>query len=309
MLGKIFYWLLSMSIISALAGGVLLPLRRVRRIPRRIISLLWLIPLLRMWIPFGIGSKYGLMAVVSKLYTRSITVALPKEFPYPSPELVSMNMMGLAQDYEPFEYKTPLLEKVFECAAIVWIVVAAALTLAFFIIYAITLYELRDARHLRENIYVSGKLTSPALYGILRPRIIIPEGMAGDDLTFILLHEQSHRRRGDNFWRMLAFVSAALHWFNPLVWVFLRYALADIELACDERVLRTCGEERKKDYARALVDASFASSVFVSAFGGAGLRVRIENILSYKKLSRLSIIAFDLLAFAIAYVLLTNAIK
>jgi beta-lactamase regulating signal transducer with metallopeptidase domain len=108
-------------------------------------------------------------------------------------------------------------------------------------------------------------------------------------------------------WRILAILSASVHWFNPFIWLFLKKFLEETELACDERVLSNCGEDEKKAYASALVDCAESRNVFVSAFGGAKIRVRIDRILSYSKLSIISIISFTVLALAIGYVLLTNA--
>ena len=123
----------------------------------------------------------------------------------------------------------------------------------------------------------------------------------------MLLHERTHKKRGDNLWRMLAFITASVHWFNPFAWVLLRSYLSAAELACDEAVLAKCGEERKKAYALALVSSEEKKTFFTSAFGGAKIRVRIENILSYKKLSALSAVGFTALVLVIMYTLLTNA--
>ena len=126
----------------------------------------------------------------------------------------------------------------------------------------------------------------------------------------ILMHEQAHARHMDNLWRVIAFVTAAVHWFNPLAWVFLKVALADLELYCDERVLCRLGNEERRTYARALVDSAQAAqgkNVFASAFGGARIRVRLDRILNYRRLSLFSSVAFALLICAIAFVLLTNA--
>jgi beta-lactamase regulating signal transducer with metallopeptidase domain len=114
----------------------------------------------------------------------------------------------------------------------------------------------------------------------------------------------------DNLWRVLAFATASLHWFNPFAWIFLRIALSDLELFCDERVLNQMGHEERRAYARALVDGAQTKqerTVFASAFGGARIRVRVERILDYRRLSRLSAVCAALLVAAIAWVLLTNA--
>lgn len=176
------------------------------------------------------------------------------------------------------------------------------------ILYAATISELRNAEHLCDNIYCSPKISAPAVYGILWPRIMLPESYRdSEELDLIELHERWHIRRLDNLWRVLAFLTAAIHWFNPAAWLFLKLYLADTELACDESVLSKLPTGEHKRYARALLNAREGKTVFASGFGGARVRTRIERILSYRKMTAASVIAFAALLAAIAYFLLTNA--
>lgn len=113
--------------------------------------------------------------------------------------------------------------------------------------------------------------------------------------------------RGDNLIRLLALLTICVHWFNPLAWLFLKLLFADLELACDEAVLRKCEERQRKEYAHSLLSSVEKRSVFASFFGGAKIRLRVENILSYKKITAISAVGFAALLIAIAYILLTNA--
>ena len=121
------------------------------------------------------------------------------------------------------------------------------------------------------------------------------------------MHERTHIGRLDNLWRVVEIITCCIHWFNPFVWLFLKRFFEDMELSCDEKVLRKYHPDRKTDYARALIECESKKTVFASAFGGAKTRVRIENILSYKKLSIFSTICLTALIAAIAVTLLTNA--
>ncbi len=302
MLGEIFYWIFNMSIAAAICGLPVLFVRMIKKIPRRVSIWLWLIPFIRMLLPIGIAGKYGLMTFISQFTTKTVTVYEAEDYLF-----TMMNHMMAADSYEPFTYKTDLLEGLFGAASWIWIVVGLALLIAFFIIYTVTLGELSDARRVEGNIYVSDKVTSPALYGVLKPRIILPRDHSKDDLKYILMHERAHARRGDNLVRLLALVTVCVHWFNPLAWLFLKLLFADLELACDEAVIKKCNSEQRKEYAHALVSAVERTSIFASSFGGAKIRLRVENILSYKKLSALSAAGMAALLIAIAYILLTNA--
>ena len=303
MLREVFYWLFNMSITAAVTGVLVMLLRLVRPIPRRLTVLLWLIPFLRMVLPLGLGSRYSLMSLLSRIATKTVVVYQPVE----GMTVSMVNMVQAANSYFPISYKVNVLEKLFGLGSLIWSIVFLALLLMLAVIYGTTLREVTDAAHLRDNVYLSDKVTTPAVYGILRPRIVLPAAYHDKDIDLVLLHEATHIRWGDNLWRMLAFLITAAHWFNPLAWVFLKLLLADLELACDERVLGTLGEARARDYALSLLDSRESANVFASAFGGARIRTRIENILSFRKMTRLALAVFLALIAAMFYLLLTNA--
>ena len=303
MLQELFYWVFNMSIVAGITTGVIALIRIVKRVPRRMMAILWIIPALRMVVPLGLSSPYSLMSMLSRITTKTVVVYQPSQ----DVSFSMMNMTMAANSYFPITYKTNVLNDVFATASIVWIIVALAILLLLAVLYVTTLRELKDSKHLRENIYLSEKVISPAVYGIIRPRIVLPITWADRDLDLVLLHEQTHIRRGDNLWRMLAFVIVALHWFNPVAWIFLKLLLTDLELACDEGVLVKLGPDHRKEYALSLLASKTGTNVFASAFGGAKIRTRIENILSYRKMKWISLAAFSTLALAISYVLLTNA--
>lgn len=303
MLGEICYWLFNMSIVASLTGLIVLPVRRLRFIPRRASVLLWIVPFVRMCVPLGLSSPYSLMSLISKLTTRTVTVYQPSD----RLAFSLANTIMAANSYFPITYKVNVLANVFETAGVIWSVGAAAIIIALTILYAATMHEIKRAELLEKNVYLSDNVESPAVYGIIRPRIVLPASFAGRDLKYVLLHENAHVRRGDNLWRILGFLAAAIHWFNPFSWVFLKAFLSDLELACDESAVSKCTLEERKEYAVALLDCAGSKSVFASAFGGAKTRTRIENVLSYKKLTAVSAVGSAVLIMAIVLTLLTNA--
>lgn len=303
MLQEVFYWVFNMSIAAGITTGVVALIRTAKKIPRRMAAILWLIPALRMTIPLGLSSPYSLMSMLSRITTKTVVAYQPSQ----NMDVSMMNFTMAADSYFPITYKTDILQQVFAAASVVWAIVLLAILFMLAALYITTLRELKDSGHLRENIYLSEKVTSPAVYGILRPKIILPATWADRDLELVLLHERTHICRGDNLWRMLAFVLVALHWFNPLAWVFLKLLLTDLELACDEGVLLRLGENRRREYAHCLLNGKAETNVFASAFGGTKIRIRIENILSFRKMTWVSLAAFLTLIAVIFYVLLTNA--
>ena len=303
MLQEVFYWIFNMSITAAVTGVLIMLVTLVKRIPRRLTTFLWIIPFLRMTIPLGLDSPYSLMTLLSKITTKTIVVFQPTD----KISFSMMNSVMAANSYFPITYKVNILENIFSVASVIWVVVALAIILMLSVIYFTTLHEIKDSKHLIENVYLSEKVTSAAVYGIFSPKIVLPSSYKDKDIGFILQHEKTHIRGLDNLWRMIAFLVVAVHWFNPFSWLFLKAFFVDLELSCDERVLVKLGADRSKEYASALLECKQGITVFASAFGGARIRTRIENILSFRKLTWISLAAFIALISVIFYVLLTNA--
>lgn len=303
MFQDVFYWIFNMSITVAITGALVMLIRLVKKIPRRLTVFLWIIPFFRMTFPVGLNSPYGLMSLLSEITTKTIVVYQPTDHIAFS----MMNSVRVADTYFPLTYKVNLLENIFSVASVIWIIVLLIIILVLVVTYFTAIYEIKDLTHLKDNIYLSDKIVTPAVYGIINPKIILPAGYTDRDIEFIVLHEKTHIRSFDNLWRITAFLIVAIHWFNPLGWLFLKGFLADLELSCDERVITKIGPDRAKDYASSLLESRQCATVFVSAFGGAKIRTRIENILSFKKLTWFSFTAFVVLIGTIFFVLLTNA--
>ena len=304
MLHEIFYWLLNMSILGGFVSLIVILLRRIRKLPRNFVYILWVIPMIRFILPYGINSKYSLMTIIARLATRTVVVY---DSPGPLPSISTTNSIMAAKSYFPIVYKTDLLKDVFQTASILWVIIMTAFMLTALLLYYFTKKETKDAIHFKNNIYISDKITAPALYGIIRPKILLPKEICDVDVPYVIQHEQIHQLRCDNLWRVIAILICCIHWFNPLVWISLRYFFEDMELSCDSRVLKVLPADEQKGYANALLNCSANGSLFVTAFGGSKIRIRIENILSYRKLTFVSSISFGILLLAIIAVLITNA--
>jgi beta-lactamase regulating signal transducer with metallopeptidase domain len=305
MLSEIFYWVLNISIIGGVTGLIVALVRKIPRLPPFAAYALWLLPLVRLWIPFGMASRWSLLTLISKYTTKTVIIwEKAPGLPYST----MTNFAQAAESYFPVVYKTELLKNVFETASIIWAMIGITAILTTGFLYALTIREIKDAKHLEGDVWMSAKVSTPAIYGIIKPRIILPDWITQSELPFILAHERVHMLRRDNFWRVVAVITLCVHWFNPLCWLFLKWFFADMEFACDAKALKTMGEDQAKDYANALLSCAAGRSYFVSAFGGTKTRRRIESILSYKRLTALSTVAFSALIVAICFVLITNAI-
>jgi beta-lactamase regulating signal transducer with metallopeptidase domain len=220
------------------------------------------------------------------------------------------NTIQRAATYQPIAYKSSAWENFFDVASMIWLVFALASILTMFFLYVLNLIELKKAVLLREDLYEGPMVNSPTVIGILRPRIILPldmDVMDDMELSYILRHERIHVGRRDNLWRLIAIIATCIHWFNPMSWVFLKLFLNDCELACDEGAIKEMNPEDRKEYARTLLNyADGDRTIFSSNFGSHKVKLRVMQVLSYRRLTWFSVLCFILLMVCVAVLLLTN---
>ena len=162
---------------------------------------------------------------------------------------------------------------------------------------------------LRENIYVCDEVPSPFILGIVRPRIYLPSALDEAQRGSVLSHERAHLARRDHWWKPLGFALLAVYWFNPLLWLAYTLLCRDIELACDERVLRGMDAGQVKDYSSALLACSVPRRMLAAcplAFGEVGVGARVKNALRYKKPAFWVVAASVAVCVVVAVCFLTN---
>lgn len=303
----IFYTVLNMSIIAAFTGLIVILLRKIGFIPRKAVYALWILVLLRLLLPFYISSRFSLINLTGNLVKRVVKVPV---LPEGQGNVSMLNSIGAARSYFPTVYKTDRLAEIFHAAALIWLAVALCVLIFLAVLYFISYRQLRNSAYYRDNIYVGRGIDAPIVHGIFNPRILIPGDYAGKkELNYIILHETVHIKRHDNFLRLLALAVACVHWFNPMVWIFLKLFIEDMELTCDLKAIESLSFEERKQYAAALVDAGKDRQLFMPAFGRSGVRSRVLNVLSYKRLSVLAVICTAIFIAAIGAVLMTNPLR
>lgn len=201
----------------------------------------------------------------------------------------------------------------------IWIPVLAGIWLfgiaALFLYSAVSYWRLRrkvcEAVILRGNIYQSEKVCSPFVLGIIRPKIYLPYHMDSREMDHVIAHEQTHIRRKDHWWKPLGFLLLTTHWFNPLMWLSYILLCQDIELACDEKVIRKMSNEQRADYTQALVACSVDRRLITAcplAFGEIGVKERVKSVMNYKKPAFWIVLASVIVCAVIAVCFLTNPI-
>lgn len=188
-------------------------------------------------------------------------------------------------------------------ASIVWVVGMAIMLLYTLISYLRILKKVREATPLKENIWICDNISTPFILGLLKPRIFLPSSMNEQDTEFVIAHEKAHLKRRDHIWKPLGFALLTVYWFNPVLWAAYVLLCRDIELACDEKVIKEMGTEIKKSYSDALINCSVPRKMISAcplAFGETGVKGRIKSVLNYKKP------AFWVIVVAVVAVLITT---
>lgn len=192
---------------------------------------------------------------------------------------------------------------------IVWIIGILLLATYTIISYQRLNRKVDTAVHYKDNIFQSENVSSPFVLGIINPRIYLPFSMNEQDLEHVVAHEQAHIRRKDHWWKPLGFFLLTIHWFNPLMWLAYVLLCRDIELACDEKVIKGLSNEQRADYTQALVACSVNRRMIAAcplAFGEVGVKERVKSVMNYKKPAFWIIILAVIACVIVAVCFLTN---
>lgn len=202
--------------------------------------------------------------------------------------------------------------RVMTALAVLWLAGAAAMLLYAVFSYLRLRKNVREAMRLRDHLWICDGVQSPFILGVVRPRIYLPSDLDEARLAPMIAHENAHLKRRDHWWKPLGFVLLSVYWFHPLVWAAYVLFCRDIELACDEKVVRNMEPDGKKAYSEALLCCSAArrmASVCPLAFGEVGVKERIRNIVKYKKAVPLLTVAAAAVCIGVVLFFLTDPVR
>ena len=307
----IFLKLLNLSISASWLVLVVLALRlMLKRAPKWVNVLLWGMVALRLMVPFSIESALSLIP--------SAETVSPEVVQFdPAPTITSGVTIidnavnpSLSESFAaaPLASVNPLYVWTY-LAGWVWLIGLAAMLLYALVSYLRLRRRVSASIRLWENIYVCDEVPSPFILGIVRPRIYLPSALDEAQRGSVLSHERAHLARRDHWWKPLGFALLAVYWFNPLLWLAYTLLCRDIELACDERVLRGMDAGQVKDYSSALLACSVPRRMLAAcplAFGEVGVGARVKNALRYKKPAFWVVAASVAVCVVVAVCFLTN---
>lgn len=308
----IFMKLLSMSISAGWLIMIIVLIRFVfRKLPKWIYCLLWVLVAFRLVCPFSLESRFSLMPEAEMAGTVEYTGR-----PYIQSGITTVDNTvntylgepyegGAAQVKEPVKFVTNPINII----SFIWLIG----TLGFFA-YALISYlhlqrRVSESARLRENIFLCDRIQTPFIMGIVKPRIFLPSDMNELQIENVIAHEQAHISRRDYIWKPFGFILLAVYWFNPLCYLAYILLCRDIEMACDEKVIRYMDADAKKEYTKVLLSCSVSGkkiSVYPLAFGEVEVKERIKEILNYKKPTILILFVSVLVCVVAAFCFLTN---
>ena len=310
-MSELFLKIINMSISASWLILAVLILRLVlKKAPKWVNVLLWGIVAVRLICPLSFESALSLIPS-SETIPLDIEMAAKPTIDSGVPAINSVVNPVLSSFAPPQHVLTSAnpLQIWIPILNIIWLIGVGALLLYTAVSYWRLCRKVDTAVRYKDNIFQSENVSSPFVLGIIKPRIYLPFNMNGQDLEHVVAHEQAHIRRKDHWWKPLGFLLLTIHWFNPLMWLAYVLLCRDIELACDEKVIKELGNEQRADYMQALVACSVNRRMIAAcplAFGEVGVKERVKSVMNYKKPAFWVIIIAVIICVGVAVCFLTN---
>ena len=309
-MSDLFLKIVNMSISASWLVVAVLILRLVlKKAPKWVNVLLWGIVAVRLICPFSFESALSLIPSAETFPEKIISGPSFDVQTGITPIDNRINDYLGDRYFEGVTVPTNNGNNVMTILTIVWIIGILLLAAYTIISYQRLNRKVDTAVHYKDNIFQSENVSSPFVLGIINPRIYLPFSMNEQDMEHVVAHEQAHIRRKDHWWKPLGFLLLTIHWFNPLMWLAYVLLCRDIELACDEKVIKGLGNEQRADYTQALVACSVNRRMIAAcplAFGEVGVKERVKSVMNYKKPALWVIIIAVIVCVGVAVCFLTN---
>lgn len=285
MFEKLFLQILNMSFTASFVIlAVIVARLLLKKAPRVISYALWAVVLFRLICPFSFESAISLLPIHTNPIPQEITYQQTPQINTGIP-IVNDSVNAVLPAATPDASINPL-QGWLAIGTFLWLCGIAVLAIYSTASLLLLKRKLRSAIWENENVYFAEGLASPFVMGLFRPKIYLPASLTDNEKRYILLHEQTHIKRLDHVVKILGFAVLCLHWFNPLVWIAFFLCGKDMEMSCDEAVIKRLGSEIKKEYSSSLLALATGRRIVGGsplAFGEGDTKSRIKNVLNYKK--------------------------
>ena len=283
----IFLKLVNLSISASWLILAVLVLRVVlKKAPKWVMPLLWGVVALRLVCLFSIESALSLIPSAETIPSEIVTETRePVLYEQATLDIVTNPTLPSAAEV-PVGVSRQQAQVDFNIYSVLWFAGMAALLVHALVSAGKLKRKLATAILLRDNIYESEFVDSPFVFGVVKPNIYLPMHMDEGTAAYVIAHERAHLARRDHWWKVLGYLVLALHWFNPLVWVAYILFCRDIELACDEKVVKGLDGAARADYSQALLSCAAPKRAVAAcplAFGEGNIKTRVKSALHYRK--------------------------
>ena len=283
----VFLKLVNLSISASWLILAVLVLRVVlKKAPKWVMPLLWGVVALRLVCLFSIESALSLIPSAETIPSEIVTETRePVLYEQATLDIVTNPTLPSAAEV-PVGVSRQQAQVDFNIYSVLWLAGMAALLVHALVSAGKLKRKLATAILLRDNIYESEFVDSPFVFGVVKPNIYLPMHMDEGTAAYVIAHEHAHLARRDHWWKVLSYLVLALHWFNPLVWVAYILFCRDIELACDEKVVKGLDGAARADYSQALLSCAAPKRAVAAcplAFGEGNIKTRVKSALHYKK--------------------------
>ena len=283
----VFLKIVNLSISASWLILAVLVLRVVlKKAPKWVMPLLWGVVALRLVCLFSIESALSLIPSAETIPSEIVTETRePVLYEQATLDIVTNPTLPSAAEV-PVGVSRQQAQVDFNIYSILWLAGMAALLVHALVSAGRLKRKLATAILLRDNIYESEFVDSPFVFGVVKPNIYLPMHMDEGTAAYVIAHERAHLARRDHWWKVLGYLVLALHWFNPLVWVAYILFCRDIELACDEKVVKGLDGAARADYSQALLSCAAPGRAVAAcplAFGEGNIKMRVKSALHYKK--------------------------
>ena len=309
----LFLKILNLSLqASWIVLGVILFRLIFRKAPKYIRGILWSVAALRLVLPFSIESIVSLMPskeVIPETIVYSPNPQINSGFE--SVDIIINPIITETFAPNPINSVNPLQIVNFVLACL-WLIGIAVFLIYGAVNYILLYKRVSVSQNIGEGVYICDKIRTPFILGIIKPKIYLPSDIKETEKGYVIAHERAHLKRLDHIFKPLGFLILAVYWFNPIIWLGYVLFCRDMELACDEKVVKDLTAEEKKSYSETLLSFGLSDGIaktFSPAFGEIGIRARIKTVLNYKKPAFWVIIVALLLAAALAVGFLTDPIS
>lgn len=285
-----FTSILNMSITASYVALAIFAIRLLlKKAPKVFSYALWLAVLIRLVFPFSFNSSFSFLGFLQpNLQADTGTMKfVPSTIGMMQSPAVDAVNSSLPPATATAIASVTSMQSIIEISGMIWVIGMVILLSYSVISYLKVINNVKTATLIKDNIFETDRITTPFLCGFIKPKIYVPIGISDDELSYIVAHEQTHIHRLDYLIKPFAFLVLIVHWFNPLMWVSFALMSKDMEMSCDENVIRKMGNEIKGSYSKSLLSLSVKSSGIIIgsplAFGESNVHSRIRNVLNYKK--------------------------